>query len=166
MNSQGPPTPPAPQQAPQHYLQPLPLAIFQNPIPYQGVMNTQQVINPVPPQTGQYPNLGATQPKNSIDHIVLLTSEEILLQTRNRQYSMPPKYTPTTSEIRPATAGKPLMIPRLKAKPIPLIPHIPLRRNVHNPHAREAHNYSLVDDLAQSHTTMYVLEVLQTCSSQ
>jgi hypothetical protein len=75
-----------------------PLVVLQNPIPYQGVMNTQQVINPTPPQMGQYPNLGATQPENSVDCSVLLTSEEILLQTCNRQYGMPPDSTPTTSE--------------------------------------------------------------------
>jgi hypothetical protein len=38
--------------------------------------------------------------------------------------------------------------------------------NVNNPQAREAHNYSLVDDLAQSPATMSVLEVLQTCPNQ
>jgi hypothetical protein len=31
-----------PQQAPQHYLQPPPPTVLQNPIPHQGVMNTQQ----------------------------------------------------------------------------------------------------------------------------
>jgi hypothetical protein len=46
------------------------------------------------------------------------------------------------------------------------IPRIPLRRNVPNPQARAAHNYSLVDDLAQSPTAMSVLEVLQTCPTQ
>ena len=58
------------------------------------------------------------------------------------------------------------MIPRPNVEPIPRIPLMPLRWNVHNPHARVTHNYSLVDDLAQSPTTMFVLEVLQTCSSQ
>jgi hypothetical protein len=46
------------------------------------------------------------------------------------------------------------------------IPHIPLRRNVTNPQARATHNYSLVDDLAQSLATMSILEVLQTCPTQ
>jgi hypothetical protein len=46
------------------------------------------------------------------------------------------------------------------------IPCIPLRRNVHNPQARATHNYSLVNDLAQSPTTMLVLKVLQTCPTQ
>jgi hypothetical protein len=165
MNSQGPLAPPAPQHAPQQYFQPPPPSVFQNPIPYQGVMNTQQVINPAPPQMGQYPNPGATQPGNSVDRSVLLTNEEILLQTRNHQYSMPPESTPTTLETLPATVGQPFMISRPNAEPIPRIPHMPLRRNVHNPHARAAHNYSLVDDLAQSPTAMFVLEVLQTCPS-
>jgi hypothetical protein len=49
--------------------------------------------------------------------------------------------------------------------PIP-IPHIPLRWNVNNPQAREAHNYSLVDELAQSPATMSVLEVLQNYPTQ
>jgi hypothetical protein len=58
------------------------------------------------------------------------------------------------------------MIPHPNTEPNPRIPHMPLRWNVHNPHARETHNYSLVDDLAQSPAAMSVLEVLQTCPSQ
>jgi hypothetical protein len=55
------------------------------------------------------------------------------------------------------------MIP-LPNTEIPLrIPRIPLCRNVHNPQARVAHNYSLVNDLAQSSASMSFLEVLQTC---
>jgi hypothetical protein len=61
-------------------------------------MNTQQVINPTPSQMGQYATPGATQPRDSVDHNILLTSEEILLQTHNHQYGMPPEATPTTSE--------------------------------------------------------------------
>jgi hypothetical protein len=58
------------------------------------------------------------------------------------------------------------MIPRPNNEPNSRIPCMPLRHNVHNPHARETHNYSLFDDLSQSPTTMYVLEVLQTFPSQ
>jgi hypothetical protein len=79
-------------------LQPLHPTVFQNPIPYQGVMNTQQVINPTSPQMGQYATPGATQPRNLVDRSILLTNEEILLQTQNRQYGMPSDSTPTTSE--------------------------------------------------------------------
>jgi hypothetical protein len=89
-----------------------------------------------------------------------------ILQKHNHQYDMPLNSPPTTSETTPATTEQPLMIPRPNTEPNPCIPNIPLQHNVHNPHARVAHNYSLVDDLAQSSTAMYVLEVLQTCSSQ
>jgi hypothetical protein len=41
--------PPAPQQAPQQYVQQQPPFVLQNPIPHQGVMNTQQEIRPTPP---------------------------------------------------------------------------------------------------------------------
>jgi hypothetical protein len=58
------------------------------------------------------------------------------------------------------------VIHRPSAKAPLCIPRIPLRRNIHNPQARETHNYSLVDDLAQSPATMSVLEVLQTFPTQ
>jgi hypothetical protein len=58
------------------------------------------------------------------------------------------------------------MIPHPNTETTIRIPHIPLRRNVNNPQARASHNYSLVDELAQSPTTMYLLEVLQTCPTQ
>jgi hypothetical protein len=58
------------------------------------------------------------------------------------------------------------VIPRPFAEPPLRIPYIPLHQNVHNPQARAAHNYSLVDDLAQSPAAMSVLEVLQTCPTQ
>jgi hypothetical protein len=58
------------------------------------------------------------------------------------------------------------VIPRPNTEPPLCIPRIPSRRNVHNPQARAAHNYSLVDDLAQSSATMSDLEVLHTCPTQ
>jgi hypothetical protein len=58
------------------------------------------------------------------------------------------------------------MIPRPNTEPNPHIPRMLLRRNVHNPHSSKSHNYSLVNNLAQSPATMSVLEVLQTCTTQ
>jgi hypothetical protein len=105
---------------------------------------------------GQYHN-----PNSPAERTILLTSEEeILLQTRNRQYHTPTESTPISSETNPTPTGPPLVIPFPCAEPPLRIPRIPLRRNVHNPQARETHNYSLVDDLAQSPTAMSVLEVL------
>jgi hypothetical protein len=158
-----PPSPaqPAPQQAQQQYAQ-QPPAVLQNPIPHQGVINTQQDAQHPPPQMGQYHN-----PNNPAERTILLTSEEeILLQTRNRQYPPTAESTPTSTEANPTPIGPPLVIPRPSAEPPLRIPRIPLRRNVHNPQARAAHNYSLVDDLAQSPAAMSVLEVLQTCPTQ
>jgi hypothetical protein len=115
-----------------------------------------------PPQVGQYHN-----PNNPVERTILLTSEEeILLQTRNRQYHTPAESTPISPETNPTPMGPPLVIPRPSVEPPLCIPRIPLRRNVHNPQARAAHNYSLVDALTQSPTAMSVLEVLQNCPTQ
>jgi hypothetical protein len=136
--------------------------VLQNPIPHQGVINTQQDTQHPPPQVGQYHN-----PNNPAERTILLTSEEeVLLQTRNRQYQTSAESTPISSETNPTPTGPSLVIPRPSTEPPLCIPHIPLRRNVHNPQARAAHNYSLVDDLAQSPAAMSVLEVLQTCPTQ
>jgi hypothetical protein len=136
--------------------------VLQNPIPHQGIINTQQDAQHPPPQMGQYHN-----PNNPAEQTILLTSEEeILLQTRNRQYPPTAESTPTPTEANPTPTGPLLVIPHPSAKPPLRIPRIPLRRNVHNPQARAAHNYSLVDDLAQSPAAMSVLEVLQTCPTQ
>jgi hypothetical protein len=103
----------------------------------------------VPHLMGQYQNPGPNKVRNLVHRKILLPNEEdILLQTRSHQYGVPPEYTPTNSEAAPATAIKPLMIPCPNTEPNPRIPCMPLRRNVHNPHVRETHNYSLVDDLA------------------
>jgi hypothetical protein len=158
-----PPSPaqPAPQQAQQQYAQ-QPPAVLQNPITHQGVINTQQDAQHPPPQMGQYQN-----PNNPAERTILLTSEEeILLQTRNRQYPPTAESTPTSTEANSTPTGPPLVIPRPSAEPPLRIPRIPLRRNVHNPQARAAHKYSLVDDLAQSPAAMSVLEVLQTFPTQ
>jgi hypothetical protein len=156
------PAQPTPQQAPQQYVQQPPPIVLQNPIPHQGVINTQQDTRHPPPHVGQYIN-----PNNPADHTILITSEEgILLQTRSRQYHETAESPPIPPETNPTLTGPPLVIPRPSTKPPLRIPRIPLRRNVHNPQAREAHNYILVDDLAQSLAAMSVLEVLQTCPTQ
>jgi hypothetical protein len=76
LNTQHLSLPLAPQSTPQNYLQPPPMAFFQNPIPQQGVMNKQQEINYTPPQMEQYQNRGPNQPKNPFDRNILHTNEE------------------------------------------------------------------------------------------
>jgi hypothetical protein len=71
VNAPHPPVPPAPQQAPQNYLQKLPSNVLQNPIPHQGVINTQQKMHLAPRQMGYYQNL-----RNLVDRNILLTRKE------------------------------------------------------------------------------------------
>jgi hypothetical protein len=106
-----------------------PPAVLQNPIPHQGVINTQQDMQPTTPQLGQY-----LSPNNPVDHTILLTSEEeILLQTRNHQYHGPAESPPIPLETIHAPMRPPLVIPHPNIEPPLCIPRIPLRRNVHNP---------------------------------
>jgi hypothetical protein len=85
MNAPRPPMLPPPQQTPQQYLQQPPPTVLQNPIPHQGVMNTQHEVHPAPPQMGQYQNPGPIHHGNPMDRNILLTSkEEIILQIRGR----------------------------------------------------------------------------------
>jgi hypothetical protein len=97
------PAQPAPQQAPQQYVQQPPPVVLQNPIPHQGVINTQQDMQHPPPQVGQYHN-----PNNPAERTILLTSEEeILLQTRNCQYHTPAESTPISPETNPTPTWDP-----------------------------------------------------------
>ena len=45
-------------------------------------------------------------------------------------------------------------------------PKASIKRATHNPNARAAQNYSVVEDLAQAPCAMSVLEVLQSCLVQ
>jgi hypothetical protein len=53
-----------------------------------------------------------------------------------------------------------------KPEPPPRILKGVLKRSMHNPNARAAQNYSIVQDLGQTPCAMSSLEVLQTCPSQ
>ena len=56
----------------------------------------------------------------------------------------------------------PPVIPELTIKPLKGVIH----KSTYNPRARAAKNYNIVEDLAQSPSTMSALEVLQNCPSQ
>jgi hypothetical protein len=74
------------------------LIVLKNPIPHQGVTNTQQEIILIPQQMGKYQKPGPNQPGNLTDRNILLTNEEnILLQTLDHQYNIPHESTLTTS---------------------------------------------------------------------
>ena len=46
---------------------------------------------------------------------------------------------------------------------MPKIPKGVFKKAFHNPNARDAANYSVVEDLAQTPCAMFALEVLQSC---
>jgi hypothetical protein len=127
MNVPHPLVTPAPQKAPQQYLQQPSPVVLQNPIPHQGVMNTPQEVHPTPLQIGKYQNPGPIHPRNPTDrNILLISEEEILLQTHSFHYGVPTESNPTISEATPATSGQPLMIPCPNIEPTIRIPRIPL----------------------------------------
>ena len=49
------------------------------------------------------------------------------------------------------------------AETMPKIPKGVFKKTLHNPNARAAANYSLVEYLSQTHCVMSALEVLQSC---
>lgn len=59
--------------------------------------------------------------------------------------------------------SEPLHIERPTVEPIPHILKGPSKYLTYNPNVRPAHNFSLVEDLAQSPYAMSMLEVLQSC---
>ena len=61
---------------------------------------------------------------------------------------------------------EPLHITRPTVEPIPQMPKASTKCTTINPNARDAQNYSVVEDLAQSPCAMSALEVLQSCPAQ
>jgi hypothetical protein len=84
----------------------------------------------------------------------------INVDTQSRDYSssqaVPGLESPPPPEM-------PLQIE--KPNPSARIPKGVLKRSTHNPNARAANNYSIVEDLGQTPCAMSTLEVLQMCSS-
>ena len=84
-----------------------------------------------------------------------------LLQTRNKncekETSEKGKYIGETSNS--LTIKKP-------TETMPKIPKGVFNKTLHNPNARVASNYSVVEDLAQTPCAMSALEVLQSCPAQ
>ena len=56
--------------------------------------------------------------------------------------------------------------PSDKTEALPRIPKGVLKHLGHNPNARAAHNYSIIEDLGQTPCAMFSLEVLHICPRQ
>ena len=124
--------------------------------------------------TDPFPNLetNLVASDNASPSQVLMLSiskqqNDALISTRNKDYRNPqlsnnkatdqPSSSTTTSiEVVPP------IIPELTIK----LPKGVVHKSTFNPHARAAHNYNIIEDLAQSPSAMSKLEVLRNCPSQ
>jgi hypothetical protein len=96
------------------------------------------------------------------DHLcVNMVKSQIDVATRSHDYGSSQTVTGPESPPPPET---PLQIEN--PEPPPRIPKGVLKCSAHNPNARAAQNYSIVEDLGQTPCAMSALEVLQTCPSQ
>ena len=127
-----------------------PPMVLQNPLPVQGLVETTP-----PPQAN--PNALRAPPTAEIGvhHLLAMTTEEVNLQTRQNQYG-------TTTEPAESSAASTSKIANLILQ-LPPFPRPPICRVANNAIARATISYSIVDDLAQTPTTMSTLEVLKTC---
>ena len=83
---------------------------------------------------------------------------QTLLQTRNKNYE-----TETSEKGKLiGETSNPLTIDKL-VETMPKIPKGVFKKTLHNPNARVATNYSVVEYLAQTPCAILALEVLQSC---
>jgi hypothetical protein len=88
---------------------------------------------------------------------------DALITTRVHDYSKP-----STSEKGKEVElpSLPLQIEKTLGETMTHIPKGAFKKSSHNPNARAAQNYSVVEDLSQTPCAMSALEVLQRCSTQ
>jgi hypothetical protein len=88
---------------------------------------------------------------------------DAFISTRAHDYSKP-----STSEKgkEAEIPSLPLQIEKTLGETMTRIPKGAFKKASHNPNARAAQNYSVVEDLSQTPCAMSALEVLQSCPSQ
>ena len=128
--------------------------MLKNPFP-QG----QQLVVAANQNTGA--SSGGAQEGETPSNIYMM-SDHADITTRSRDYgedeSLKAKGAPD--------ATKPLHIMKPTIEPTPRMPKASTKRTKINPNARDAHNYSIVEDLVQKPCAMSALEVLQSCPAQ
>jgi hypothetical protein len=87
---------------------------------------------------------------------------DAFISTRAHEYSRP-----STSEKGKEVEipSLPLQIEKTLGEKMTRIPKGTFKKASHNPNARAAHNYSVVEDVSQTPCEMSALEVLQSCPS-
>jgi hypothetical protein len=101
-------------------------------------------------------------PNNSSATNVYMVKSDAFIMTRAHDYRKP-----STSEKgkEAEIPSLPLQIENTLGDTMTCIPKGAFKRASHNPNARAAQNYSVVEDLSQTPCTMSALEVLQSCPS-
>ena len=126
-----------------------PPMVLQNPLLVQGFVET------APPPQHNPKALGAPpMAEIGVHHLLAMTIEEVNLQTRQNQYRTNTKHADPSAASTSKTTNAPLQLPPFPCPPI--------RRVTNNTMARAAVSYNIMDDLAQTPTSMSSLEVLKT----
>jgi hypothetical protein len=94
---------------------------------------------------------------------VYMVKGDAFLSTRAHAYSQPSTFEKGKEAELPSL---PLQIEKTLGETMTCIPKGAFKKDSHNPNARAAHNYSVVEDLSQTPCAMSALEVLQRCPAQ
>ena len=129
--------------------------VLQNPLPNQGMVATQPLVQQNTATTS-LSHLIVT----GVYHIMKL-SYDVNLHSRKNQYGSTTTTINTSTKYTSTALDMSLHLPRLPTDQTSNIPRFPMHHVVNNPTARVALNYNIVDDLAQSPSAMYDLEVLK-----
>jgi hypothetical protein len=102
-------------------------------------------------------------PNNSSSTNVYMVRGDALIMTRAHDYSKPSASEKGKDAEIPSL---PLQIEKTLGEAMTHIPKGAFKKTSHNPNARAAQNYSVVEDLSQTPCAMSALEVLQSCLAQ
>jgi hypothetical protein len=102
-------------------------------------------------------------PNNSSSMNVYMVRGDALITTRAHDYSKPSASEKGKEAEIPSL---PLQIEKTLGETMTHIPKGAFKKASHNPNARAAQNYSVVEDLSQTPCAMSALEVLQSCPAQ
>jgi hypothetical protein len=95
---------------------------------------------------------------NNLVMNIYMMNVEAHLSTRTRDYRMLESFKKGKDATNPSN---PLQIERAVGEPMARIPKGVFKKASHNPNAKATHNYSVVEDLAQTTCAMFALEVHQ-----
>jgi hypothetical protein len=99
-------------------------------------------------------------PNNSSSANIYMVRGDDLIMTRAHDYSKPSASEKGKEVELPSL---PLQIEKTLGETMMRIPKGAFKKSSHNPNARAAQNYSVVEDLSQTPCAMSALEVLQSC---